>query len=114
MICNAPANWSRDVAQAGLIRTPCRIVERSTANADAGMTLTPRASSFAAKSSEQPDSTWLGFRPSLPGGLPVIGQSSASPPVVYAFGRQHLGVTLGGVTGSVVADLVAGALLCST
>ena len=56
----------------------------------------------------QPDSTWLGFRPSLPDGLPVIGRSRASPRVVYAFGHQHLGVTLDGVTGSVVADLVAG------
>jgi glycine/D-amino acid oxidase-like deaminating enzyme len=56
----------------------------------------------------EPDSTWLGFRPSLPDGLPVIGPSSASRRVVYAFGHQHLGVTLGGVTGSVVADLVAG------
>jgi glycine/D-amino acid oxidase-like deaminating enzyme len=56
----------------------------------------------------QPDSDWLGFRPSLPDGLPVIGPSSNSPRVVYAFGHQHLGVTLGGVTGSVVADIVAG------
>jgi D-amino-acid dehydrogenase len=56
----------------------------------------------------QPDSTWLGFRPSLPDGLPVVGLSSSSSRVVYAFGHQHLGVTLGGVTGSVVADLVAG------
>jgi glycine/D-amino acid oxidase-like deaminating enzyme len=55
-----------------------------------------------------PDSDWLGFRPSLPDGLPVVGPSSASPRVIYAFGHQHLGVTLGGVTGSVVADLVAG------
>lgn len=57
---------------------------------------------------QQPDADWLGFRPSLPDGLPVVGASSASPRVVYAFGHQHLGVTLGGVTGSVVADLVAG------
>lgn len=56
----------------------------------------------------QPDTDWLGFRPSLPDGLPVIGPSRRSPHVVYAFGHQHLGVTLGGVTGSVVADLVAG------
>lgn len=56
----------------------------------------------------QPDSDWLGFRPSLPDGLPVVGRSSASPRVIYAFGHQHLGVTLGGVTGSVVADLVCG------
>ena len=55
-----------------------------------------------------PDAEWLGFRPSLPDGLPVIGPSRASPRVVYAFGHQHLGVTLGGITGSIVADLVAG------
>lgn len=57
---------------------------------------------------QQPDSNWLGFRPSLPDGLPVVGPSSASSRVIYAFGHQHLGVTLGGVTGSIVADLVAG------
>jgi D-amino-acid dehydrogenase len=28
--------------------------------------------------------------------------------VVYAFGHQHIGLTLGGVSGSLVADLVAG------
>lgn len=56
----------------------------------------------------RPDADWLGFRPTLPDGLPVIGPSSASRHVVYAFGHQHVGVTLGGVTGSVVADLVAG------
>jgi D-amino-acid dehydrogenase len=51
---------------------------------------------------------WLGFRPTLPDGLPVIGRSSASARVVYAFGHQHIGLTLGGVTGSLVADMVAG------
>ena len=51
---------------------------------------------------------WLGFRPTLPDGLPVIGRSSASARVVYAFGHQHIGLTLGAVTGSLVADLVAG------
>ncbi|CAM2166517.1 D-amino-acid dehydrogenase [Paraburkholderia sacchari] len=56
----------------------------------------------------EPDSDWLGFRPSLPDGLPVVGPSSRTPNVIYAFGHQHLGLTLGGVTGSVVADLVAG------
>jgi glycine/D-amino acid oxidase-like deaminating enzyme len=56
----------------------------------------------------EPDSDWLGFRPSLPDGLPVIGPSSNCPHVIYAFGHQHLGLTLGGITGSLVADLVAG------
>ena len=43
----------------------------------------------------QPLGDWLGFRPTLPDSLPVIGRSSACPQVVYAFGHQHLGWTLG-------------------
>ena len=38
---------------------------------------------------------WLGFHPMLHDSLPVIGRSSACPQVVYAFGHQHLGWTLG-------------------
>jgi D-amino-acid dehydrogenase len=55
----------------------------------------------------QPDSTWLGFRPTLPDGVPVLGRSSDSERVIYAFGHQHLGLTLAGVSGRIVADLVA-------
>ncbi len=51
---------------------------------------------------------WLGFRPTLPDGLPVLGRSRKSARVLYAFGHQHIGLTLGGVSGSMVADLVAG------
>jgi glycine/D-amino acid oxidase-like deaminating enzyme len=54
----------------------------------------------------QPDSTWLGFRPTLPDGVPVLGRAKASRRVIYAFGHQHLGLTLAGVTGRIVADLV--------
>jgi D-amino-acid dehydrogenase len=50
---------------------------------------------------------WLGFRPTLPDGLPVLGRSRQSARVLYAFGHQHIGLTLGGVSGSMVADLVA-------
>lgn len=55
-----------------------------------------------------PGETWLGFRPTLPDGLPVIGPASGDPRVVYAFGHQHIGLTLGGLTGLLVADLMAG------
>ncbi|WP_321914940.1 FAD-binding oxidoreductase [Paraburkholderia sp. J11-2] len=75
-------------------------------NADLLRLLT-RSAQEALPGLPEPDSDWLGFRPSLPDALPVVGASSRSPRVIYAFGHQHLGVTLGGVTGSVVADLVA-------
>ncbi|WP_131754565.1 NAD(P)/FAD-dependent oxidoreductase [Burkholderia vietnamiensis] len=57
---------------------------------------------------DTPDSTWLGFRPTLPDGVPVLGRSSASERVIYAFGHQHLGLTLAGISGRIVADLIAG------
>jgi D-amino-acid dehydrogenase len=55
-----------------------------------------------------PTAPWLGFRPTLPDGLPVLGKSRVSSRVVYAFGHQHIGLTLGGLSGMVVADQVAG------
>ncbi|WP_342620947.1 FAD-binding oxidoreductase [Rhodoferax sp. GW822-FHT02A01] len=54
-----------------------------------------------------PTAPWLGFRPTLPDGLPVLGRSSASARVIYAFGHQHIGLTLGGLSGMVVADQIA-------
>ncbi|MBL8832535.1 MAG: FAD-binding oxidoreductase [Rhodospirillales bacterium] len=51
---------------------------------------------------------WMGFRPSLPDGLPVIGLAPASPRAVLAFGHAHLGITLAAPTAGIVADLVAG------
>ena len=52
--------------------------------------------------------TWMGFRPSMPDSLPVIGSSPATSSATYAFGHGHLGLTLAGVTGRLVAELVSG------
>src|SRR5260370_39350880 len=49
---------------------------------------------------------WLGFRPSLPDSLPVIGPSRRCANLIYAFGHGHLGMTLAGVTRRSVAGLV--------
>ena len=51
---------------------------------------------------------WMGFRPSLPDSLPVIGASRAGPRIVYAFGHGHLGLTQSAATGRLVADLLCG------
>jgi D-amino-acid dehydrogenase len=51
---------------------------------------------------------WMGFRPSLPDSLPVIGPSRASSRIVYAFGNGHLGLTQSAGTGRLVRDLVCG------
>lgn len=51
---------------------------------------------------------WVGPRPVLPDYLPAIGRSTALPGLYYAFGHQHIGLTLAAVTARAVADLVAG------
>lgn len=51
---------------------------------------------------------WMGFRPSLPDTLPVIGASKASPRILYAFGHGHSGLTQCAATAQLVADLLAG------
>ncbi|MEF0942645.1 NAD(P)/FAD-dependent oxidoreductase [Rhizobium sp. BR 362] len=54
----------------------------------------------------QPHTKWLGFRPSLPNSLPVIGRSRSSAKILYAFGHGHLGLTLAAVTSRLIANLV--------
>ncbi len=49
---------------------------------------------------------WMGHRPSMPDSLPVISRSSRFRRVFYAFGHGHLGLSLGAVTGRMIADLV--------
>ncbi|MBT0955824.1 FAD-binding oxidoreductase [Alphaproteobacteria bacterium KMM 3653] len=55
-----------------------------------------------------PDKPWLGYRPTMPDALPVIGFSPTSDNVILAFGHQHIGLTLGPLTGRIVADLALG------
>ena len=55
-----------------------------------------------------PNRDWLGFRPTLPDYVPVIGRASANDNVVYAFGHQHVGLTLAAITGRLVGELAAG------
>jgi D-amino-acid dehydrogenase len=51
---------------------------------------------------------WMGFRPSMPDSLPVIGRSDKHPNAYFAFGHGHLGLTLGAITGRVLAELAGG------
>jgi len=51
---------------------------------------------------------WFGARPTLPDYLPAIGRSTAIPNLMYAFGHQHLGLTLAPITSQIVAAMAAG------
>ncbi len=72
--------------------------------------LLPLAKTMLPKLELREESVWMGFRPSLPDSLPVIGYSSRSNSVLYAFGHQHLGMTLGAVTGLLVSDMLSGSV----
>ena len=56
---------------------------------------------------EKHDDEWLGFRPTLPDFLPIMGPSLKNKNIIYAFGHHHLGWTLGPVTGKIVSGIVA-------
>lgn len=58
---------------------------------------------------EGPVAEWMGARPTLPDYLPAIGVSRRADNLYYAFGHQHLGLTLAAVTGELVAALMGGA-----
>ena len=52
-------------------------------------------------------SDWMGFRPSMPDSLPVISRGKRHANTYFAYGHGHLGLTLGPITGRLIADLVA-------
>jgi D-amino-acid dehydrogenase len=53
---------------------------------------------------------WLGSRPCFPDSRPVIGRAPGQAGLWLAYGHAHWGLTLGPVTGRLVADMVAGAV----
>lgn len=51
---------------------------------------------------------WMGFRPSMPDSLPVIGPARRFPNAFFAFGHGHIGLVGAPMTGRTVADMIAG------
>jgi len=50
---------------------------------------------------------WLGFRPTLPDYLPVIGPSKNHKNIFYSFGHHHLGWTLAAISGKIISKMIA-------
>ena len=50
---------------------------------------------------------WLGFRPTLPDFLPVMGPSKNYKNLFYSFGHHHLGWTLGAISGKIISKMIA-------
>lgn len=53
-----------------------------------------------------PFTRWMGCRPTLPDYLPAIGRSDKADNLFYAFGHQHLGLTLAPITAQIMAAQV--------
>ena len=51
---------------------------------------------------------WLGFRPTLPDFLPVLGPSKNHKNLFYSFGHHHLGWTLGAISGKIISGMISG------
>lgn len=51
---------------------------------------------------------WMGARPCTPDMMPVIGPAPKHQKLWFAFGHAHHGLTLGPVTGRLIAEMVAG------
>lgn len=85
---DAPPNWERANMQLRL-----------------GQQMYPQ---LAANYPEERLTRWMGFRPSMPDSLPVIGPAARYRNAFHAFGHGHVGLCAGSTTGRVVADLIAG------
>lgn len=51
---------------------------------------------------------WMGLRPCTPDMMPIIGPAPRHPGLWFAFGHAHHGLTLGPVTGRLVAEMMLG------
>jgi glycine/D-amino acid oxidase-like deaminating enzyme len=111
-LLNRPVSWN----EAGFYATPMDEGLRIAGTVEIagyGETMNPRNLNYLARKgaemfdlTEQPDQQWLGFRPTFPDALPVIGYSPYSEYVLFAFGHHHLGLTLAGITGKLIAELL--------
>jgi D-amino-acid dehydrogenase len=51
---------------------------------------------------------WMGSRPCFADSRPVIGRAPGHPGLWLAYGHGHVGLTLGPVTGRLIAEMIAG------
>lgn len=54
------------------------------------------------------EEVWMGHRPSFPDSLPMLGPAPGAERVIFAFGGQHVGLTIGPLLGRLAAGFAAG------
>lgn len=70
--------------------------------------LLSKAKQFLPNMETKQGEEWMGFRPSMPDSLPVIGPAPKHPRVIYAFGHGHLGLTQSAATAELVRNTILG------
>ena len=113
-LVSRPVSWQ----QAGFYATPTNQALRFAGTVEIAGTrkpINPRIINYLNRKAhemfelpERHDREWLGFRPTFPDALPVIGFSTISEYILFAFGHHHLGLTLAGITGKLIAELANG------
>ena len=70
--------------------------------------LLPHAKSLFPLGEPKESEAWLGRRPNMPDALPVLGRAPGQSGLWLAFGHGHWGLTLGPVSGRLIAELMTG------
>ncbi|MGR3614719.1 MAG: NAD(P)/FAD-dependent oxidoreductase [Paracoccaceae bacterium] len=81
--------------KAGPSRAPLELLKRNVATAFPGLQWKEMTE-------------WMGFRPSTPDSIPVIGAIPGLKGAYAGFGHQHIGLTAGPKTGRLLAQIIAG------
>ena len=68
--------------------------------------LEPLAREFFPLAERRDAKPWLGRRPCLPDMLPIIGPAPRHAGLWFDFGHQHLGLTLGPISGRLLAEMM--------
>jgi D-amino-acid dehydrogenase len=71
--------------------------------------LIPKAKSLFPLGDAVEPAPWMGTRPCFSDSRPVIGRAPGVSAVWLAYGHAHWGLTLGPVTGRLIAEMITGA-----
>ena len=71
--------------------------------------LMPRAKELFPLGEPNEAEPWLGRRPNMPDSLPVLGRAPGQDGLWLAFGHGHWGLTMAGVTGRLIAEMMTDA-----
>jgi D-amino-acid dehydrogenase len=109
-IFDVDASYVMAPMEAGLrVSTGTNLVRRETAPDPRQVAqVIPRAQEAFPLGEELLREPWMGRRPTLPDTLPIIGAAPRHENLWLAFGHSHMGLTMGPISGRLIANAVSG------